>query len=177
VIVRRATAADARAIADLHADSWRATYRGSFRDDFLDGPVFEERRRAWQERLTAVADFDAVLVLLGEAHDALQAFVCVVLDADPLWGALVDNLHVSPARKGRGYGRRLLAEAAAWVEQKRPGSRVHLWVHEHNVAARGFYDHLGGTAADRATHVGPEGSRVTAIRYVWNAPAMLIGDA
>jgi len=36
-----------------------------------------------------------------------------LVDADPEWGALLDNLHVSPSSKGHGLGRRLSAESAA----------------------------------------------------------------
>ena len=36
---RRAEARDADRIAQLHAESWRRTYRGMMRDEFLDGDV------------------------------------------------------------------------------------------------------------------------------------------
>jgi hypothetical protein len=48
---RPAAASDAEAIANLHADSWRRTYRGTFSDSFLDGDVVADRLATWTERL------------------------------------------------------------------------------------------------------------------------------
>jgi len=174
VIVRQAGALDAPAIAKLHAESWRANYRGTFRDDFLDGPAFDERRRIWDGRFREFGTSTNQIVFVVDDKGAVNAFVCVLLDADPVWGALVDNLHVAPDLKGRGFGRRLLAEAARWVHQQRSGSKLFLWVHETNDAARGFYEHLGGIAVGSETHEGPEGSRVTAIRYAWGDVQALV---
>ena len=48
---RAAMRADAERIALLHADSWRRTYRGSYRDTFLDGDVVTNRLEVWGSRL------------------------------------------------------------------------------------------------------------------------------
>ncbi len=50
---REATAEDALAVATLHAESWRTHYRGAYRDEYLDGPVLEERTGVWSERVRA----------------------------------------------------------------------------------------------------------------------------
>lgn len=165
--VRPATASDAMAIAELHAGSWRSAYRGILRDQFLDGPVIQDRRRLWESRLSNSPTPEAQFVALIEHDGELKAFVCVLLDADPHWGALLDNLHVSTSAQGKGLGRRLMAEAAGWVVQHRPYSRLHLWVYEKNVAARRFYEHLGGVITEHRTEPAPDGSQIQAIRYGW----------
>ena len=48
---RQAEASDARVIAELHAQSWRNTYRGMLRDDYLDGDILYERVALWEKRL------------------------------------------------------------------------------------------------------------------------------
>ena len=50
---RKASASDARAVAALHADSWRRHYRGAYSDAFLDYEALELLGRTWSERLTA----------------------------------------------------------------------------------------------------------------------------
>ena len=40
------------AVATLHAESWRAHYRGAYRDEYLDGEVVQARIRVWKERLS-----------------------------------------------------------------------------------------------------------------------------
>jgi GNAT superfamily N-acetyltransferase len=167
VIVRIAKAADAHAIAMLHAESWRSAYRGILSDAFLDGPIFAERRALWEARLSGEPPIPSQHVALAERDGEATAFVCVQLDADPTWGALLDNLHVSPSAKGLGLGRRLMAEAATWVLRQRPDSRLHLWVYEQNLPARRFYEHLGGVANEQGLHEAPDGSRAKAVRYGW----------
>ena len=48
---RTAIQADAEQIAQLHADSWRRTYRGLLCDEFLEGDVVENRLAVWNDRL------------------------------------------------------------------------------------------------------------------------------
>src|SRR3974377_2019917 len=110
---RRPTAGDASAIAQLHALSWRTTYRGILRDEFLDGPLLANRLELWGERLQD-ATAENQLILVGERAGDIQAFACAFLDADPDWGTLLDNLHVVPNLKGGGLGRRLMSQVAEW---------------------------------------------------------------
>lgn len=121
MFLRTALTSDASAIAWLHAQSWRIAYRGILSDDYLDGPLFENRLAVWQQRLRE-DDSQQQLVLLTGKRDCLSGFVCAHLDADPKWGALLDNLHVHPDHRRCGLGRRLMAAAAQWVKQQRPQS-------------------------------------------------------
>jgi ribosomal protein S18 acetylase RimI-like enzyme len=175
--MRRARLDDATAIANLHAESWRRAYRGILRDEYLDAPVFDEREALWKNRLSLPGDAEHQLVLLIERANELVAFICVMLDADPEWGALVDNLHVSAAWSGQRLGSKLMASAAAWVTAHRPHTRLHLWVYEANVAARRFYDRLGGEVVDHHTELAPDGTRIDAVRYGWRTLAGLAAGA
>jgi GNAT superfamily N-acetyltransferase len=50
--IRRATPADAEAVADCHTACWREAYAGLVNDDYLYSVVVERRRLArWRERL------------------------------------------------------------------------------------------------------------------------------
>lgn len=165
MIHREATPADADAIASLHAESWRAAYRGILSDEFLDGDVFAEHTARWRARL-AEPDPDRH-VLLAEEHGTLQGFACVLAAADPQWGALVDNLHVRPDLRGRGLGKTLLLEAASWVWLRDPGSPLHLWVYEANQPACRFYEKLGAIPAGREVKETRDGASTVQLRYAW----------
>jgi len=170
---RDAGSADAEAIAALHASSWRSAYQGILAADFLEREVDSDRRLLWRERLSSVrSDRQWVRVVVEGAE--LAGFVCVFLDEDEQWGALLDNLHVRPDVKGRGIGRQLMADAAAWVTERRPESALHLWVYETNTAARRFYERIGGMPVERVLHEAPDGHDVPAVRYVWEKPATLL---
>ena len=173
---RSAGAGDAPAVAALHADSWRRNYRGAYSDSFLDGDVLADRRRVWTERLGA-ADRDTHTVL-AEDDAGLVGFAHVMFDADPDWGALLDNLHVRQADKRQGVGSELLALCArAVIERDAP---LYLWVLEQNLPARAFYEARGGVSVERAPVSAPGGvaSRLNGtpekLRYAWPDPRVLL---
>jgi len=165
-------AADEAAIARLHADSWRAAYRGILRDDFLDDTVVANRRELWSTRFAEI-DREDQLILVSEERGEIQAFACAFFDADPEWGTLLDNLHVIPGLKGRGLGRQLISAVAENVRQRGLHCRLHLWVYEPNTRARGFYERLGGVVTDCVAEAAPDGSRVIALRYGWRELSFL----
>src|SRR5262249_53670196 len=154
--------------AKLHTNSWRTTYRGILRDDYLDGAIDAERLAHWSARLSTRANAPDWFIAIAERNGEPTAFVCALLDADPIGGRLLDNLHVSDALKGTGIGTRLMREAAAWVQRQQPRSRLYLWVYEQNAAACRFYEGLGGTMMRREARVAPDGSRVAAVQYGWD---------
>ena len=173
--IRRAQPDDAMAIAKMHAENWQRIYRGILRDDYLDGPVVSDRMVLWKHRLSSAADSGRQFVSVIEQPGELVAFVCVFLDSDPEWGALLDNLHVGVAWRGRQFGSKLMANAAAWVIANRPNSRLYLWVYEKNVAACRFYERWGGEIVDRHAEPAPDGTRVDAVRYGWRTLSGLAG--
>ena len=170
VTLRVATPRDAAAIAGLHADSWRRHYRGAYDDAYLDGPVFEDRKAVWTERLTDTSRTGTTTVVAE--HDAtVIGFAHIMFDADPAWGSLLDNLHVTAERKRDGVGTALLrASARAVVARPAPGG-LYLWVLEQNTAAQAFYRARGGTPVERALRGPfPGGGTAFAFRYAWPDP-------
>lgn len=172
---RNATASDIDAIAAVHADSWRRTYRGAYSDAFLDGDVFEERLGEWTRRLTHPRL--AYSTIVAEDDDGrVVGFACTILDHDPTWGALLDNLHVTHDFQRTGIGRRLMAESVTAVLEHTPSSGLYLWVLEQNTGAQAFYDALGGQCVGREPVAPPGGdpSRLrgdpVALRYAWPEP-------
>lgn len=168
---REATASDVDAIAALHADSWRRTYRGAYSDAFLDHEVDAERREVWSERFRSPAPNTHTVI--AEDDGGFAGFVHTILDEDPTFGALLDNLHVAHDRKRTGVGRQLMAQSAQAVLERRPGSGLYLWVLEMNGTAQSFYDACGGTCAERAPWDAPGGGTVMSLRYAWPDPSVL----
>lgn len=152
--LRPAGADDADQVALLHADSWRRHYRGAYADAFLDGDVAADRRAVWRERLRAPA---ATATILAEHDDRLVGFIHVMLDDDPRWGSLVDNLHVVHDQHRTGVGTRLLAGAARAVVERATGAGMFLWVLEQNTAAQRFYLRCGARSEETAPVPPPGG--------------------
>jgi predicted N-acetyltransferase YhbS len=118
VEIRMAAAGDAEAIAALHAESWRSTYRGTFSDPYLDGEAPGERLRHWIKRLRSGPRPDQG-VLVAMEDGVCVGFICIHLESETAWGPALDNLHVRPDRKGRGIGSRLIREGLAWIRTSR----------------------------------------------------------
>lgn len=143
IIFREASMHDIEAISALHAESWRRHYRGAFLDSFLDGDVFADRLTVWSMRLTAPSADHFTIV--ADQSETVVGFVHMILDEDPHWGALLDNLHVTHQLKRYGIGRRLLRLAAHELVRRRPiDRRFYLWVLAQNTAAQAFYTACGG---------------------------------
>ena len=85
---RSATAVDVRAIATLHADSWRRNYRGAYLDPYLDGDVLADRVGVWTDRLRQPQSGHFTIVV--ETDGAFGGFAHTILDHDPTWGALLE---------------------------------------------------------------------------------------
>jgi len=172
--IRMAELADANAVAQLHTHSWQTAYRGILRDDFLEGPLRENRRALWHGRLSELNRADQ-FVLVDEHEGEIRGFACGFLDADPEWGCLLDNLHVVPELKGQGLGRQLMKEVAGRVLHSTSTGRLHLWAYEQNLAARRFYEQLGGVITLRHAEPALDGTQVNAVRYCWSELASLAG--
>jgi ribosomal protein S18 acetylase RimI-like enzyme len=167
---RDAEPGDAEAIAALHAESWRAHYRGILPDAYLDGEVFAERQAFWRDALRAPRAAGQ-LVLVATRLAALAGFVAIVRDREPGFGAEIENLHVRPRLCGRGLGRRLLGEAVGRLAAAGVSSAC-LWVYDANEAAIRFYRRLGGMT-DKHGFDDFAGAHAPHTRIVWPDLAVL----
>jgi GNAT superfamily N-acetyltransferase len=161
-----ASSQDADSIARLHAQSWRSAYRGMLSDAYLDEHVVADRLAFWTSRFANVAP-ERRLVLRAVSDGELLGFVCVLLDAEPKWGARLDNLHVSPESKGTGVGYVLFNGAREWIADVAPEMAMHLWCVERNYVARRFYERQGGKIVETATRPVAQELSVPELRYWW----------
>ena len=178
---RVAGADDADSVATLHAQSWRRHYRGAYADAFLDGDVEAERLLVWTRRLSRRDP--AALTVVAETNGAIAGFAHTVLDQDPTWGALLDNLHVTMGHQRQGIGTHLMVRSARFVLSRRRGSGLYLWVLEQNVPAQHFYARMGGepVEASPVPDVGGVPGRLNGepigLRYAWRDPNVLVARA
>jgi ribosomal protein S18 acetylase RimI-like enzyme len=129
--VRRATAADARAIGRLLHD---------FNTEY-DDPTPGSDRLAERMRELLAGDDTAVL-LGGDGPDGLA----VLRFRPAIWSQALEcylaELYVAPACRGHGLGRALMNAAMALARQE-GADYMDLGTSEADVAARGLYESLG----------------------------------
>jgi ribosomal protein S18 acetylase RimI-like enzyme len=114
--------------------------------------------------------------VVADLDGTVAGFAHTVFNADPTWGALLDNLHVRHDVKRQGVGGRLLAEAARAVAHRTPPTGLYLWVLAQNMAAQAFYRTHGGVRVERQlAGPFPGGGRAFAFRYAWQDLSSLTG--
>lgn len=166
VVTRFAAIEDAPSIAELHARSWRATYRGAYRDEYLDGPLDDERLTVWTARLSDPPPNQ--LVVVAEENRQPVGFACAFGGHDRAWGSFLDNIHADPQRHREGIGTRLFTSVVDWCRECYPTHGLYLSVLDRNTNARRFYEKFG--AIDRGGT--PPSSEwvvegVLILRYAW----------
>jgi RimJ/RimL family protein N-acetyltransferase len=141
--LRRATPADAAAIAAVHVDGWRWGYRGQLPDAVLDDleSTLERRAAFWREETTRedvavwVVEVDGTVVgfaSFGAARDA---------DVEAGTGELY-LIYLAEVAAGRGVGRALHEHVLAELREQ-GHRRAVLWTLETNARARRFYETAG----------------------------------
>lgn len=89
---------------------------------------------------------DPAFEALIAERDGAPVGLCLFFESFSTWdgrrGAYVQDIYVAEAARGRGLGRRLLAEAAA-ISRARGGSYLRLSVEADNDTAQAFYRRVG----------------------------------
>ncbi len=170
--LRDAVLSDYKAIAKLHAESWKKYYRGMYSDHFLDNDVEQNRLATWYDRFHAPANNQQVIVAVSE--EQIVGFACIFTNDDPRFGTLLDNLHVSAAKQKTGIGKLLIKEAALRSYTNDKDSKFYLWVLELNVNARRFYENLGAGNYETIEKINTDGSKCNACRYTWGSAKELV---
>ena len=140
--IRPATAEDARAIAQVRVDAWRATYKGMIPDAYLAGMSVDASAALWQRVLGAASKKASVFVAANGADVA--GFAAGNLLPEPKHGldAELTAIYLRRDCQRRGLGRRLVAAVVA-AQRAHGATGVLTWVIAGNRGARAFYERLG----------------------------------
>ena len=141
--IRRATAADAPAIARVRVDSWRTTYRGMIPDAYLDGMQVEASTALWDRVLAAGPNTTCVIV--AEHGADIVGFGAGNRLQQPKHGfdAELAAVYLRREFQRAGLGRRIVG-AVAEAQRRHGGTGLLTWVIAGNKPARAFYERLGG---------------------------------
>jgi ribosomal protein S18 acetylase RimI-like enzyme len=164
IAIRPATLADVEGIARVHVQAWRESYTGLVPAEAFEQHSTERRLTQWRATLS---DPDRS-TLAYERDGALAGFI----SGGPIkWTGLstdseVASLYLLDAFKRRGNGRALFAQFMS-VLADRGFTSCGLWTLTSNLAARRFYEALGGRIGQTRVDV-REGIAFEDIAYVWD---------
>lgn len=172
-VVFPAGPADAEALARVHVASWRETYRGLLPDAYLARMSEPSHARRFARALLHPGPDDVTLAA------ADRAGIVGYAQAGPsrrkrTGEAEVATLYLLRTAQGRGLGARLLTETARALAARGALSLM-VSVLRDNVAARGFYEHLGGEAEPARLEPGPGGAMLQEVAYLWSDIRRLTG--
>lgn len=171
--IRMAQVADAPAIATVHVDSWRSTYRGLVPDDSLASLSYAQRDQFWRTILSEPAPASFVYVAEDE-RGTIVGFASGGRErsGDPTYTGELYAIYLLAAYQGQGIGRRLMiAVVTRLIEAGLPS--LLLWVLADNPARR-FYEALGGQLVyEKTVTIG--GAQLREVGYGWREARVIIG--
>jgi len=156
-VIRRATADDARGIAEVHTRAWQVAYRHLFPPEALDAISVDEREERWRQNL---AD-DDVEVLVAEEDGRVAAWATVGPSRDLDCDGELYGIYAAPEAWGGGAGGAVMERALE--ELRARFQEAILWVLSDNPRARRFYEKHGWTldgATKRGHHLGVDTDEV-----------------
>lgn len=161
ILIRRATAGDARGIAHVHVESWRSTYAGIVPQSYLDHLDEWQYAERWQEMLNRD---DEVFVAERDGH--VVGFAMGGISRTSVQGCDAELFAIyllKEAQKAR-IGTDLVRELARSLSASGFKS-MDVWVLEAN-PSKYFYERMGAVyAAAKEIEIG--GALLTEHAYVW----------
>jgi len=140
--IRPATLVDAAAIAKVHVDSWRTTYRGILPAEFLAGLSYERREQIWRNSL---GNSEREFTYVAEAEPGqIVGFITggPEREGDPTYAGELIAIYLLAEQQGKGIGRQLVGRLAQSLLARQLTTLL-VWVLAAN-PARTFYQKLGG---------------------------------
>lgn len=139
LLVREATMADLRPLAELHVRTFNETHVGPLGA----GPSYATREWQWREKLSATDATHFVLVLETPGKELVGFIWCHPMTDDARWAARLNKIYLLRAFQRRGLGKRLVAAAVERLLANGLTSLA-LFTEADNVPACSFFDQLGG---------------------------------
>ena len=157
--VRRARLEDARAIAQVHAETWQEAYEHVFGAGRLASVTVDARLAQW-ERILATGQSDVFVA----SADGIVGFVSTGDSRDADAEAELFAIYVLPGAWGTGAGSALMRAGIEAMRLRASGDAV-LWVLDDNPRARRFYEREGWTLDGERKEDEYLGLRVAEVRY------------
>jgi len=159
VSVRPTRFEDARRLAEIHVETWRATYPGVMPQQLLDDLSVDERERMWRRWLPD----ERFGTFAAESEGRVVGFVTVGPSSTLAGAGELHAIYVAPDAQGTGAGLALMRAAVEWLAER--CEEAILWVATENPRARSFYERFGWVADGERVDQSWPGASVPETRY------------
>lgn len=174
LVLREAAASDAEGIARVMVETWRTTYPGLVDQNYLDRLSVADLKLRWVRILGERRHSNGVFVVEVPETGVVGFASCGrERDLDRTFLGELYAIYLMDAHQRAGWGRRLVAAGARWLEEHGMGSML-VWVLRDNLPARRFYERLGGEYVAETRR--PLGEiEIDEVSYGWLDTTPLIG--
>lgn len=174
-IIRAATQDDIPAIARVHVDTWRSTYRGIVPDETLANLSYERRANGWYQIFDRAAADGSFVFVAQERPDEIVGFACGGKERtdDPIYKGELMAIYIRKSHQGQGIGRALVRSVAARLYESGISSLL-VWVLVENPACQ-FYAAIGGKPVCKK-EIAIGGKPLIEVAYGWTDTARLRGS-
>lgn len=164
--IRQANVEDALAIAKVHIETWRTTYKGILSEEYLARFSLQERENRWQKMLDTAAKDNHFTYVAEDLNKQIVAFADGGKERtnDPIYKSEIYAIYILEAYQRRGLGRALVRTLVKKFDELGVNSML-VWVLKDNPACQ-FYGALGGQKV-RSKQIEIEGSMLDEIAYGW----------
>jgi len=171
--IRDARPDDVPAIAKVHVDSWRTTYRDVLPKSYLNDLSYDARETMWGG---AFGEGSTTFLVVAEDHGKIAGFAAggaARKDAPEAqaYGGELYAVYMLESYQRRGLGRRLVAAVAEELVHREHSNMI-TWVLEDNAACR-FYERIGGELLGSKT-VEIADMSLRAVAYGWPDASVLL---
>jgi len=176
--LRRATVADAVAIAQIRIDCWRNSYRGVIPDSYLDNMNLEESVTHWRTIFDALATAgDRVCVFVAESEGKVVGFASAMLLPEIKCGvqAELSAIYLLPEWQRCGIGRKMLQKIARLLQAQGCHDLL-VWVLSENSIGRNFFEELGAQFLKEQDYTW-DGIDAKEVAYAWADLSVLLASA
>ena len=170
--VRVATPEDVSAIAKVHVDTWRTTYRGIVPDEHLANLSYERRANGWIQILKRAPKDSNFTYVAEAASGEIVGFANGGIErtGDPLYKGELTAIYILQSYQRKGIGRHLVQAVVEGLGRLGIHSML-IWVLRDNPACQ-FYAALGGhPVREQALEIG--GKPLIEVAYGWRNTTQL----
>jgi L-amino acid N-acyltransferase YncA len=170
--IRKAVSTDASAIARVHVDSWRTTYRGIVPDSYLASLSYEQRTSQWKQSLENDGFF--VFVAEDEMPKQIIGFASGGEDRsrDTEYAGELGAIYLLEGYRRKGIGQKLVVTLVRTLLDNGYSSML-VWVLAENPYRKFYEKKLGGKYL-RSKQIEIGGSRYEEVVYGWKDLGALI---
>ncbi len=171
-MIKAAIYSDIPAIARVHVDSWRSTYRGIVPDEYLANLAYEQREKGWQQIFDRASTTHSFTYVAKNSQGKVVGFAngCTERTGDPVYKGELAAIYLLEPYQGQGIGRSLVQAVAERLAQLKLNSML-VWALRENSACE-FYLALEGKQI-RQREIEISGRRFVEIAYGWLDTAAL----